>query len=155
MQILSQRVVTRLRALVVLPTRDLCIQVKETFETFVKGTDLKIATSTGQNSFAHEQTILVGESHSNPNSPRILGGHSRVDVLITTPGRLIDHIKSTPNFTLQHLRFLVIDEADRLLNQSFQDWLFHILNAIHPSPERKFLGADGSETIQVKRDHLG
>ncbi|KAF9135861.1 ATP-dependent RNA helicase dbp6, partial [Mortierella sp. GBA39] len=105
-EILSQRVVTRLRALVVLPTRDLCIQVKETFETFVKGTDLKIATSTGQNSFAHEQAILVGESHSNPNSPRILGGHSRVDVLITTPGRLIDHIKSTPNFTLQHLRFL-------------------------------------------------
>lgn len=155
MQILSQRVVTRLRALVVLPTRDLCIQVKETFETFVKGTDLKIATSTGQNSFAHEQAILVGESQSNPNSPRVLGGHSRVDVLITTPGRLIDHIKSTPNFTLQHLRFLVIDEADRLLNQSFQDWLFHILNAIHPSPERKFLGVDGSETIQVKRDHLG
>ncbi|KAK3805081.1 MAG: P-loop containing nucleoside triphosphate hydrolase protein [Linnemannia elongata] len=154
-EILSQRVVTRLRALVVLPTRDLCIQVKETFETFVKGTDLKIATSTGQNSFAHEQAILVGESQSNPNSPRVLGGHSRVDVLITTPGRLIDHIKSTPNFTLQHLRFLVIDEADRLLNQSFQDWLFHILNAIHPSPERKFLGVDGSETIQVKRDHLG
>ncbi|KAG0289110.1 ATP-dependent RNA helicase dbp6 [Linnemannia gamsii] len=154
-EILSQRVVTRLRALVVLPTRDLCIQVKETFETFVKGTDLKIATSTGQNSFAHEQAILVGESHCNSTSPRVLGGHSRVDVLITTPGRLIDHIKSTPNFTLQHLRFLVIDEADRLLNQSFQDWLFHILNAIHPSPERKFLGADGSEAIQLKRDHLG
>ncbi|KAF9130619.1 ATP-dependent RNA helicase dbp6 [Mortierella sp. 14UC] len=155
-EILSQRVVTRLRALVVLPTRDLCIQVKETFETFVKGTDLKIATSTGQNSFAHEQTMLVGETHSLPNnSTRVLGGHSRVDVLITTPGRLIDHIKSTPNFTLQHLRFLVIDEADRLLNQSFQDWLFHILNAIHPSPERKFLGVDGSEFIQVKRDHLG
>ncbi|KAK3845026.1 MAG: P-loop containing nucleoside triphosphate hydrolase protein, partial [Linnemannia gamsii] len=154
-EILSQRVVTRLRALIVLPTRDLCIQVKETFDTFVKGTDLRIATSTGQNSFAHEQAILVGESHSLPNSPRVLGGHSRVDVLITTPGRLIDHIKSTPNFTLQHLRFLVIDEADRLLNQSFQDWLFHILNAIHPSPERKFLGVDGSESIQVKRDHLG
>jgi len=129
---LSQRVVTRLRALVVLPTRDLCIQVKETFETFVKGTDLKIATSTGQNSFAHEQTILVGDI----NSPVILGGQSRIDVLITTPGRLIDHIKSTPNFTLQHLRFLVIDEADRLLNQSFQDWLHHILTAIHPSDRR-------------------
>ncbi|KAF9192404.1 ATP-dependent RNA helicase dbp6 [Haplosporangium sp. Z 767] len=151
-EILSQRVVTRLRALVVLPTRDLCVQVKETFETFAKGTDLKIATSTGQNSFAHEQNILVGDAHT---QQLVLGGHSRVDILITTPGRLIDHIKSTPNFTLQHLRFLVIDEADRLLNQSFQDWLYHILNAIHPSPERKLLGADGSETIQVKRDRLG
>ncbi|CAO3568071.1 unnamed protein product [Mortierella alpina] len=152
-EILSQRVVTRLRALVVLPTRDLCIQVKETFETFVKGTDLKIATSTGQNSFAHEQSILVGDTHSSGRT--VLGGHSRVDILITTPGRLIDHIKSTPNFTLQHLRFLVIDEADRLLNQSFQDWLYHILNAIHPSPDRKLLGADGSNTIQIKRDKHG
>ena len=145
--------VTRLRALVVLPTRDLCIQVKETFETFVKGTDLKIATSTGQNSFAHEQSILVGDIHSSGST--VLGGHSRVDILITTPGRLIDHIKSTPNFTLQHLRFLVIDEADRLLNQSFQDWLYHILNAIHPSPDRKLLGADGSNAIQIKRDKHG
>ncbi|KAF9344702.1 ATP-dependent RNA helicase dbp6 [Mortierella sp. AD094] len=158
-EILSQRVVTRLRALVVLPTRDLCVQVKETFETFVKGTDLKIATATGQNSFAHEQNILVGSGdiHTNSGSTTssMLGGNSRVDILITTPGRLIDHIKSTPNFTLQHLRFLVIDEADRLLNQSFQDWLYHILKAIHPSPERKLLSADGSEAVQVKKDQYG
>lgn len=144
---------TRLRALIVLPTRDLCIQVKETFDTFIKGTDLKIATSTGQNSFTHEQNILVGESYV--SGPPMLGGHSRVDVLITTPGRLIDHIKSTPNFTLQHLRYLVVDEADRLLNQSFQDWLYHILSAIHPSPERRLLGVDGSESIQLKLDQYG
>lgn len=41
-EILSKRVVTRLRALVVLPTRELAIQVKETFEAFVKGTGLKV-----------------------------------------------------------------------------------------------------------------
>ncbi|KAF9966886.1 ATP-dependent RNA helicase dbp6, partial [Actinomortierella ambigua] len=129
-EILSQRVVTRLRALIVLPTRDLCVQVKETFEMFIKGTDLKVAMTTGQSSFANEQSLLVGDL----TQPK-LGGDSRVDILISTPGRLIDHIKSTPNFTLQHLRFLVIDEADRLLNQSFQDWLHHILSAIHPSVE--------------------
>jgi ATP-dependent RNA helicase DDX51/DBP6 len=60
------------------------------------------------------------------------GGSSKVDILITTPGRLIDHISSTPNFTLQHLRFLVIDEADRLLNQSYNDWLNQILQATRP-----------------------
>ncbi|KAF9433342.1 ATP-dependent RNA helicase dbp6 [Entomortierella beljakovae] len=165
-EILSQRVVTRLRALVVLPTRDLCIQVKETFEMFVKGTDLKIATTTGQNSFAHEQSVLVGDVHGNSTtasqdgiggtfSSKKLGGNSRVDILITTPGRLIDHIKSTPNFTLQHLRFLVIDEADRLLNQSFQDWLYHILKAIHPSPENPLSLTDGSNAIQLKMDPYG
>lgn len=39
----------------------------------------------------------------------------------------MDHLTSTPNFTLQHLRFLIIDEADRLLGQSFQNWLPEVL----------------------------
>ncbi|KAG1501534.1 hypothetical protein G6F46_003223 [Rhizopus delemar] len=125
--ILSKRVVKRLRAVVVLPTRDLVVQVKETFDAFVKGTDLVVAAVSGQQSFTHEQHVLVGnEEESYP------GGKSRVDILIATPGRLIDHLNSTPNFTLQHVRFLVIDEADRLLNQSFNDWLNRILLATNP-----------------------
>lgn len=46
---------------------------------------------------------------------------SQVDVLITTPGRLVDHIKKTDGFSLSSLRFLVIDEADRS-----NDWLQYI-----------------------------
>lgn len=83
---------------------------------------------------------------------RLHGGSSKVDILICTPGRLIDHLNGTPNFTLQHLRFLVrlvssrasyviaktcvqvVDEADRLLTQSFQDWLKEILTAIRAPP---------------------
>ncbi|KAL9554472.1 hypothetical protein MBANPS3_002802 [Mucor bainieri] len=125
--ILSKRVVTRLRAVVVLPTRDLVTQVKETFDAFVKGTNLVVAAASGQQSFAHEQSALVGSTGS-----EYPGGKSRVDILITTPGRLMDHLTSTPNFTLQHLRFLVIDEADRLLNQSYNDWLNQILHATRP-----------------------
>jgi hypothetical protein len=63
---------------------------------------------------------------------RLLGGSSKVDILIATPGRLLDHLSSTPNFTLQHLRFLIIDEADRLLNQSFQNWLSKVLSHLRP-----------------------
>jgi ATP-dependent RNA helicase DDX51/DBP6 len=63
---------------------------------------------------------------------RLVGGSSKVDILIATPGRLMDHLTSTPNFTLQHLRFLVIDEADRLLNQSFQNWLAQVIAHIQP-----------------------
>lgn len=44
----------------------------------------------------------------------------------------MDHLASTPNFTLQHLRFLVIDEADRLLTQSFQNWLAQVLAHTRP-----------------------
>ncbi|KIK62486.1 hypothetical protein GYMLUDRAFT_501630 [Collybiopsis luxurians FD-317 M1] len=126
-EILSSRIVTRLRALIVLPTRDLVVQVRETFEAISKGRGLKIGTATGQHSFSHEQAQLVGD-----HSSSLQGGSSKVDILICTPGRLIDHIKETPNFSLQHLRFLVVDEADRLLAQSFQDWLSQVLAATRP-----------------------
>ncbi|KAI8150173.1 P-loop containing nucleoside triphosphate hydrolase protein [Fennellomyces sp. T-0311] len=128
--ILSKRVVTRLRALIVLPTRELAIQVKETFEAFVKGTDLRVGAAIGQHTMAREQQMLVGKA-----TDSYPGGQSRVDILIATPGRLTDHIRGTRNFTLQHLRFLVIDEADQLLNQSYNDWLNQILNATRPSTE--------------------
>ncbi|GAA98916.1 uncharacterized protein L969DRAFT_104375 [Mixia osmundae IAM 14324] len=117
-QMLSTTIVTRMRALIILPTRDLVTQVKDTFEIYCKGTSLRIGTATGSQSFKKEQAILVGDSaHYYP------GGSSKVDILIATPGRLIDHLTQSPNLSLQHLRFLVMDEADRLLNQSFQDWL--------------------------------
>lgn len=44
----------------------------------------------------------------------------------------MEHLQGTPNFTLQHLRFLVIDEADRLLTQAFQDWLGQVLRYLKP-----------------------
>ncbi|TNY17171.1 P-loop containing nucleoside triphosphate hydrolase protein [Rhodotorula diobovata] len=126
---LQHRVVTRLRALVLLPTRDLVGQVRETFESYLKGTGLKVGVATGQHSFAHEQNVLVGESVA----ADCQGGSSQVDILIATPGRLIDHLKATRGFSLQHLRFLVVDEADRLLTQSFHDWLPTVLSALKPS----------------------
>ncbi|KXN81321.1 ATP-dependent RNA helicase dbp6 [Leucoagaricus sp. SymC.cos] len=125
-EILSSRIVTQLRALIVLPTRGLVTQVRETFEVLGKGRGLKVGPPDFElrSSFAHEQARLVNDQVTN-----LFGGASKVDVLICTPGRLIDHLNGTPNFTLQHLRFLVIDEADRLLAQSFQDWLAQVLSA--------------------------
>jgi ATP-dependent RNA helicase DDX51/DBP6 len=72
---------------------------------------------------------------SNPSLslPDQQSGSSKVDILICTPGRLIDHLNSTPNFSLQHLRYLVIDEADRLLAQSFHEWNARVLSSLRPS----------------------
>src|SRR5208282_1403484 len=53
-----------------------------------------------------------------------------IDILIATPGRLVEHILHTPGFTLQHLQFLVLDEADRLLHQSFQNWTEFVMKEI-------------------------
>ncbi|KAG8860793.1 ATP-dependent RNA helicase dbp6 [Serendipita sp. 411] len=144
-EILSTRTVTRLRALIIVPTRDLVQQVRETFETCCKGTKIQIATATGQHSFAHEQAQIVGNT-----TEGLIGGSSRVDILIATPGRLMDHINGTPNFSLQHLRFLVVDEADRLLNQSFQEWLKQVLAAIKP-PSSRVNSTGGSAVLETPK----
>jgi len=57
----------------------------------------------------------------------------------------MDHLNGTPNFSLQHLRFLVIDEADRLLAQSFQDWLSQVLAATRPPAHLENDAAPGDE----------
>lgn len=126
---LRTRQIVRLRALIVLPTRDLVSQVRSTLELVAKGSGLRIGTATGQHSFAHEQHQLVASSAVEDDVEENGQKESKVDILIATPGRLIDHLDSTPGFTLAHLRFLVIDEADRLLNQSFQEWLRRVLTA--------------------------
>ncbi|BGP19970.1 hypothetical protein JCM10213_006747 [Rhodosporidiobolus nylandii] len=141
-EVLSRRVVTRLRALVLLPTRDLVGQVRETFEQYARGSGLKIGVATGQHSFAHEQSVLVGSSVPSD----LAGGSSQVDILIATPGRLMDHLKSTPGFSLQHLRFLVVDEADRLLTQSFHDWLPTVLAALKPPSSTPAPSAEDDES---------
>ncbi|KAJ2718844.1 ATP-dependent RNA helicase dbp6 [Coemansia sp. Benny D115] len=117
---LRSRVVTRLRALVVLPTRDLAHQVKECFDFFCVGTDLRVGLATGDMSMAKEQAALV------LGGPVMAGGNSRVDILVCTPGRLQDHLTMTANFTLQHLEFWVMDEADRLLGEEYQEWIARV-----------------------------
>lgn len=49
-----------------------------------------------------------------------------MDILVCTAGRLVDHLKRTPGFSLRELKFLVIDEADRVLDNIQNDWLYHL-----------------------------
>lgn len=149
-QKLSPRVIRRLRALIVVPSRDLAIQVKSVCDQYCAGSTLTCGLAIGQMNFAKEQKHLVGQSgskidhllglHQNENDdflsllsgsstssrPLPRGGQSQVDILVATPGRLVDHLEQTPGFTLQHLQFLVVDEADRLLNQPYHDWISKI-----------------------------
>ncbi|KAI8610632.1 P-loop containing nucleoside triphosphate hydrolase protein [Chytriomyces sp. MP71] len=137
------RIVPRLRALVVVPTRDLALQVKTTMESVGKGTGIRIGVVTGAMSFVAEQEMLVetsggGAGRSGDQTRDIgtegmwdsgggAGRSSKVDVLT-------DHLKGTPGFTLRHLRFLVLDEADRLLVQDYQGWLALVLKAVKGDP---------------------
>jgi ATP-dependent RNA helicase DDX51/DBP6 len=56
---------------------------------------------------------------------------SGVDILICTPGRLVEHIEHTTGFLMSSVRWLVIDEADQLLNQNFQGWASVLMDALH------------------------
>lgn len=55
-------------------------------------------------------------------------------VVVATPGRLADHLKSTDTVSLKKIKFLVLDEADRLLEASFEDDLTEIFQAL---PEKR------------------
>ena len=59
---------------------------------------------------------------------------SAIDILVCTPGRLVDHIRNTKHFHLHDVDFLVIDEADRLLDESFQEWLDVVLPELNYLP---------------------
>jgi ATP-dependent RNA helicase DDX51/DBP6 len=110
---LIERQVIRIRALIILPTRDLAFQVKSTMDTFIQGSGLKCALLTGQSSFQQEQGLLVDVEDMS----------HKVDIIIATPGRLLDHLNGTNGFHLRDLEFLVMDEADRLMNQTYNHWL--------------------------------
>lgn len=60
---------------------------------------------------------------------RVVGYRCLADIVVATPGRLVDHIDQTPGFSLQQLRFLIIDEADRMIDSMHQSWLPRVVAA--------------------------
>ncbi|XP_021268141.1 ATP-dependent RNA helicase DDX51 isoform X2 [Numida meleagris] len=120
-QVLLDRVVCQVRALVVLPTKELAQQVSKVFNIYTDGTGLKVVLITGQKSFAKEQEMLVQK--------KVTGYCSLADIIVATPGRLADHISKTAGFSLTQLRFLIIDEADRMIDDMHQNWLNQVVKA--------------------------
>ncbi|KAK4464669.1 P-loop containing nucleoside triphosphate hydrolase protein [Cladorrhinum samala] len=174
---ISKGRITRLRAIIVLPTRDLVQQVQLACEACAAafavngGKKVKIATAVGHKVFKEEQAAIMTEEQRydpegyakwkkkinnrlarlddsdsdddyydsfhdidlNPTRPlphHVIHHISKVDVLICTPGRLVEHISKTRGFTLDHVRWLVVDEADKLLAQDFQQWLNVVLEKL-------------------------
>lgn len=53
-----------------------------------------------------------------------------VDIVVTTPGRLVDHLIYSEGFSLEYLRFLVLDEADSFTNVLQNEWLYHVNDSL-------------------------
>jgi ATP-dependent RNA helicase RhlE len=92
----------RTRALILEPTRELAAQVETAFRDFARFTDIRVAVVYGGVGYGRQLEAL----------------RSGVDVLVATPGRLLDHIQQG-NCHLDQIQFLVLDEADRMLDMGF------------------------------------
>ena len=92
----------RTKALVITPTRELAIQIGESFSTYGRYTNIR-------------NTVIFGGVKQGPQEVVLRKG---VDVLVATPGRLLDLINQGI-ITLKHIEYFVLDEADRMLDMGF------------------------------------
>ncbi|MEO7160671.1 MAG: DEAD/DEAH box helicase, partial [Polaromonas sp.] len=138
------------RALVLLPTRELAVQVAEQVKLYAKYTNLN-------------STVVFGGMDMKPQTLELKKG---VEVLVATPGRLLDHIEAK-NTVLNQVEYVVLDEADRMLDIGFLPDLQRILSYLPKqritllfsatfSPEIKRLAASFLQdpvTIEVARSN--
>src|SRR3989344_5706968 len=90
------------KCLIITPTRELAVQIQDEFRSFAQGTNLN-------------SVLIIGGSNIDRQRTRIRGGYN---VLIATPGRLIDHVKKNA-ITLSSFTKIVLDEVDRMVDIGF------------------------------------
>ncbi|MBX3464962.1 MAG: DEAD/DEAH box helicase [Planctomycetes bacterium] len=91
-----------LRGLIVVPTRELCVQVAENLRTYASHAGLHVCTAFGGVDMSIQESAFK----------------RGLDVLVACPGRLIDHLERR-NLTLERVQMVVLDEADRMLDMGF------------------------------------
>ncbi|MCS6794637.1 MAG: DEAD/DEAH box helicase [Raineya sp.] len=109
------------RALILAPTRELCLQIKENVQNLAKYTDLRVVA-------------IFGGKGIKPQLEEVRQG---VDILIATPGRFMD-IYFTNELPTKEIRTLVLDEADRMMDMGFMPQIRKILEII-PAKKRQNL----------------
>ena len=115
------RVTPRTRALILTPTRELAAQICQHFNDLAQYTTLSCAAVFGGVSILPQETAF----------------RRGVDIIVATPGRLLDHF-SKPYGKLPHLEYLVLDEADRMLDMGFLPDIRRVLKAL-PTTQRQTL----------------
>ena len=120
------------RALVLLPTRELCMQVEESFRTYARHLPQL------------RSTAVYGGVDIAPQTKALRGG---VDVLVATPGRLLDHVEQR-NVNLGQVEFLVLDEADRMLDMGFLPDIRRIIALLPPKRQNLLFSATFSDDIR-------
>lgn len=119
--------------IVVSPTRELALQIFGVARELME---------------KHSQTfgIVIGGANRSAEAQKLVKG---VNLLIATPGRLLDHLHNTEGFVFKNLRSLIIDEADRILEVGFEDEMRSIISIL-PSTERQTMLFSATQTTKVE-----
>ncbi|MEK6765428.1 MAG: DEAD/DEAH box helicase [Planctomycetota bacterium] len=127
----------RPRALVLVPTRELAAQVGESVETYGKGLHIR-------------STVIVGGVGINPQIKSLRQG---VDIVIGTPGRLLD-LAGQKVLDLSRIEVLVLDEADRMLDMGFIHDIRKIIRMVPKKRQTLFFSATYSKEIKALADTI-
>ncbi|KAJ5091310.1 Transcription factor [Penicillium alfredii] len=125
------RKVATSRVAILMPTRELAVQCYNVAIKLATFTDITFCQLVGGFSLREQENILK----------------KRPDVIIATPGRFIDHMRNSPSFTVDTLEILVLDEADRMLEDGFADELNEILTTIPKSRQTMLFSATMTDTV--------
>src|SRR3954470_15426638 len=126
-----------IRVLVVVPTRELCIQVEESVRTYGKHRPIRSATVYGGVGFG-------------PQVSRLRAGP---EIVVATPGRLLDHV-SQRTIDLSHVEVLILDEADRLLDMGFIRDIRKIIELLPRQRQNLLFSATFSDDVRQLADGL-
>jgi len=126
-----------IRALVLAPTRELAAQVEENVRTYAKHTNLNSA-------------VIFGGVGIHPQIKLLANG---VDILVATPGRLLDHV-SQGTIKLDKIEILILDEADRMLDMGFIHDIRKVLAVLPPKRQNLLFSATFSDEIKALADRL-
>ena len=126
-----------IRALILTPTRELAAQVEESVRIYGKYTKLT-------------STVIFGGVGINPQIKQLKHG---VDILVATPGRLLDHMEQR-TVDLSKVEILILDEADRMLDMGFIRDIKKVLAVLPPKRQNLLFSATFSEEIKALADGL-
>jgi ATP-dependent RNA helicase RhlE len=126
-----------IRALILTPTRELAAQVEESVRAYGKYLKLK-------------STVMFGGVGINPQIDALKRG---VDIVVATPGRLLDHM-GQKTIDLSHIEILVLDEADRMLDMGFIHDIKRVLAKLPPKRQNLLFSATFSDEIKTLADSL-
>ncbi|KWF67392.1 RNA helicase [Burkholderia multivorans] len=125
------------RALILTPTRELAAQVEESVRAYSKYLKLR-------------STVMFGGVSINPQIDALKRG---VDIVVATPGRLLDHMQQK-TIDLSDLDILVLDEADRMLDMGFIHDIKRVLAKLPPRRQNLLFSATFSDEIKALADSL-